>query len=401
MWWLAAALVILSGCSKSKDAGSGSEDAATPVSVTEAKRQPIEQVIRAEAILFPVKQASVVPKISAPVTRFLVERGDHVRQGQLLAVLENRDLAASAKEGKDLYEQAQANYENTRAAVIPEDVTKAATDVQAAKEALDAAKKVYESRVALVREGALAQKLADDAKVTMAQAQSAYETAAEHLKSLQNVGRREQLKSAAEQMAAANAHYEGAAAQAAYAEVRSPLTGVVADRPLNVGEVAGTGSALLSVVDISRVVARANVPVGEAAAIKAGRPATISGAGVELKGKVTVVSPAVDPNTTTVQVWVEAANPKEQLKPGTTVQVSVDAGAVPDAVVVPAAALMASDEGGEKVMVAGADGLAHEHKVEVGVRSGDEVQIVSGVNAGEEVITEGALGLDDKAKIRH
>lgn len=51
-------------------------------------------------------------------------------------------------------------------------------------------------------------------------------------------------------------------------------------------------------------------------------------------------------------------------------------------------------------MVAGADGLAHERKVEVGVRSGDDVQILSGVKPGEQVITEGGLGLDDKSKIQ-
>jgi len=78
----------------------------------------------------------------------------------------------------------------------------------------------------------------------------------------------------------------------------------------------------------------------------------------------------------------------------------VDAGEIPDAIVVPVSALLASESGGEKIMVAGSDGLAHEHGVQVGVRSGDDVQIVSGVNSGEQVITEGGLGLDDKAKIQ-
>jgi multidrug efflux pump subunit AcrA (membrane-fusion protein) len=81
------------------------------------------------------------------------------------------------------------------------------------------------------------------------------------------------------------------------------------------------------------------------------------------------------------------------------VQVSIDAGEIPDAVVIPAAALLASDEGGEKVMIAGKDGLAHEQKVDVGIRSGDDVQILNGVKPGDQVITQGGLGLDDKAKI--
>jgi HlyD family secretion protein len=163
---------------------------------------------------------------------------------------------------------------------------------------------------------------------------------------------------------------------------------------------ASSSSAIVSVVDLSRVVARASIPVAQAAVIRVGRPATISNGTVELAGKVTVVSPAVDPNTTTVQVWVEATNTGERLKLGSTVQISIDAEQIPDALVVPASALLPSDEGGEKVMVAGADGLAHERAIKAGIRSGDDVQIVSGVNAGERVITQGGLGLDDKAKIQ-
>ena len=159
-------------------------------------------------------------------------------------------------------------------------------------------------------------------------------------------------------------------------------------------------SAIVSVVDLSRVVARASIPVQQAASIRVGKPAAISSGSVELAGKVTVVSPAVDPNTTTVQVWVEAPNAGERLKLGSTVRILIDAEQIPDAIVVPAAALLPSDEGGEKVMVAGTDGLAHERAVKAGIRSGDEVQILSGVSAGDKVITQGGLGLDDKAKIR-
>ncbi|MBV9297333.1 MAG: efflux RND transporter periplasmic adaptor subunit, partial [Acidobacteriaceae bacterium] len=374
-----ACLLLLAGCSgkpKTEGDAGGESQPATPVQVATAKRDAIQHIITAEAILYPVKQASIVPKISAPVQRFLVQRGDHVREGQLLAVLENRDLAAAAQESKDLYQQAQAAYQTTSAATMPEDLTKAQTDVQSARQTLDAATKVYENRQTLLREGALAQKLVDDAKVAMVQAQSQFETAQQHLKSLQTVARPEQLKSAQAQMEAAKAHYQSAEAQLSYAEVRSPITGVVSDRPLNVGEMASTGSAVISVVDIYRVVARANVPVHEAAAIQTGRPATISGPGGEVSGRVTVVSPAVDPNTTTVEIWVEAPNPGERLKPGVTVQISINANEIENAIVVPAAALLSSEEGGDKVMVAGSDSLAHERKIQVGVRSGDEVQIL-------------------------
>jgi len=235
--------------------------------------------------------------------------------------------------------------------------------------------------------------------VLLVQAQSQFDTAKQHLDSLRSAGQTAQLKSSEAQASAAKAHYESSAAQSSYSEVRSPISGVIADRGVNVGDVAGSGAALFSIVDISRVVARANVPVNEAAMLRRGQSAVIKVPGAEAAGKVTVVSPAVDANTTTVQVWVEAANQGEQLKLGSTATVRIQAGDVNDAVIVPVSALLASDEGGEKVMVASADGTAQERKVETGIRSGDDVQIVSGLKAGEKVIVRGGLGLDDKAKI--
>ena len=390
----------LAGCS-GKPAGKAEAPAepVVPVEVATVTTESISQIVTAPAVLFPVNQANVMPKISAPIRRFLVNRGDHVKQGQVLAVLESRDLAASAQESKNLYEQAQAVYQTTTGATMPEDLTKAQSDLRSAQQQYEAAKKVYDSRVALVREGALAQKLADDAKVAMVQAQAGVETTQRHLTSLQTVARPEQLKGGQAQVDAAKARWQGADAQLSYAEIRSPISGVVSDRPLSPGEIANSGTALISIVDISQVVARANIAVKEAAAIRVGKVATISGPGGEVTGRVTVVSPAVDPSTTTVEVWVQAANPGERLKPGVTVQVAIRAAEIPDATVVPSAAILSLEEGGEKVMVVGADSLAHEKKIKVGARDGDKVQLLEGANAGERVITSGGLGLEDKVKV--
>jgi HlyD family secretion protein len=395
---LLALFLLLGSCSKAPETTPA--EAVAPVQVATVKRDSMPEIVTAGAVLYPYRQANIVPKISAPVQRFLAQRGDHVREGQLLAVLESSDLKAAASESEALYHQAQATYQGTTASTMPDDLTKAQADVAFASESLDAAKRLLENRRALLKQGALAQKLVDDADVAMVQARSQFETAQQHLKSLQTVGQGEQLKSARAQMEAAQAHYQSAQAQAAFAEVRSPISGVISDRALNIGEMAGSGSALFSIVDISRVVARANIPVHQAALIRVGKSATISGPGGELSGKVTVVSPAVDPSTTTVEIWVEAANTGEKLTPGITVKISINAGEIRNALVVPAAALLNSDEGGEKVMVAGSDSLAHEQKVEVGVRSGDDVQILSGVKEGDKVIVDGALGLEDKAKIQ-
>jgi HlyD family secretion protein len=174
---------------------------------------------------------------------------------------------------------------------------------------------------------------------------------------------------------------------------------VVADRAVYPGEMAVSGTPLVSIVDISDIVARANVPVKDAGYIKVGRPARIAGPDGDIPGVVTVVSPSVDPTTTTVQVWVRAANPGEKLKPGGTVRVAIIAETIQNTIVVPATALLNSDDGGQKVMVVDKDSIAHERAVSLGVRQGDRVQILSGIQEGDQVVTSGGLGLEDKAKV--
>src|SRR5262249_21973269 len=151
------------------------------------------------------------------------------------------------------YEQTQAAHQALIRGTVVEDKTKAQNDVQAAQQTYDAAKKVYENRGALQKEGALAQKLVDDAKVAMVQAQSQLETAKRHLEVLNQVSQQEAIRSAEAQVNAAKAHYENAAVQVSYAQVRSPINGVVADRPIYPGEMPQSGSPLISIVDISKI----------------------------------------------------------------------------------------------------------------------------------------------------
>jgi RND family efflux transporter MFP subunit len=405
--WLAAASVaipalLLASCGKSEKKEADEGEPPAQVQVDAVTRGPIDLIVEGDAVLYPVNQSNVTSKIAAPIRRVLVNRGDHVKSGQLLAELESRDLVASAEESRNQLDQAQAVLQTTSAATVPEDRTKALADVQADQQAFDAAKKVYDSRVELQKQGALAQKLVDDARVAMVQAQSQLETAQRHLQSVQQVTSSEQVKSAQAQVNGAKAHYDSLAAQVAFAEVRAPIGGIVSDRPVYPGETPQPGAPIVSIVDISKVVARANIAVKDAAPIQVGKPATITGPEGVLTGKVTVVSPEADPNTTTVQVWVEADNPGEKMKPGGTVHVSIRADLIKDTLLVPAAALLNSDEGGEKVMVItqkGKDSIAHERKVTVGVREGNRVQILGGVQEGEKVITSGGLGVDDNAKV--
>jgi HlyD family secretion protein len=394
-----ALCLLATGCAK-KEAVEA--ESMAPVEVTAVTQDSIRRVVEADAVLFAIDQASVMPKISAPVQKFLVNRGDHVRAGQLLALLENRDLVAAENAAKSQVDQAEANLRSTESASVPEAVMKAQTDVASYQEQLDAARRALESRQKLFQDGALARKSVDDAAVTYAQAKAQFETSSEHLRTFQSVGKQEQLKTAQAQVAAAQAQYRSAAAQVSYSEISSPIAGVIADRPLYAGEMAAPGSPLLTVMDTSRVVARANIPQALTASIRIGNAAAIHVADrqAEVPARVTVVSPATDPASTTLQVWAEAANPAERLKPGASVRLRIVTETIPRAVVIPAAAILPGEEGGAAVLVVSGDSTVHRKTIETGARDGGKVQILSGVSAGEQVVTAGGVGLDDNAKVR-
>jgi HlyD family secretion protein len=392
-------ILILAGCSKKTEAEA---EAPAPVQVTAVQQDTIRRTVAGDGTLWPRDQASVMPKIAAPVQRFMIQRGDHVKAGQLLAVLEARDLTATQAESRAQVVQAEANLRATQSATVPEAVVKAQTDVDAAKQTEEAAQRLVENRKKLLEQGALARKLVDDAQVAWSQAHSQYQAAQEHLRALQSVGKQEQIKTAAAQVEAARSHLQGAEAQIAYSQILSPISGVVADRPMYAGEMATPGTPLVTIMDISKVVARVNVPQNQVSSIKVGDPATITqpDSTQQIQGRVKIVSPATDAATTTVQVWIEIENPGERLKPGTSVHALIVTEAVKAAVVVPATAILPGEEGGTAVLVITPDNIAHRRPVQLGIREGDKVQILNGVRPGEEVVVVGGIGLDDKAKVK-
>ncbi|GAC1435066.1 MAG: efflux RND transporter periplasmic adaptor subunit [Terriglobales bacterium] len=398
-----AALLFLSlllspvGCSKEP----AEKEPTVPVQAAAVEKKEMQRKVSAQAVLFPLQQSAIVPKISAPVKAFHVKRGSRVHKGQVLATLENQDLAAAAQDSRGSYDQAQATYQITTAADLPQEMQKAQLDAEAAKKLMDAQEKIYASRQELFQQGAIPRKDLDQAGVDVTNSRNQYRIAQKHLEDLQAIGKQQALKGAAGQLESAKGKYLGAEAQLSYSHIRSPIDGVITDRPLYPGEMAAAGTPLLTVMDVSQVIAKAHIPQPDAALLKIGDKATIEVPGMEkpVEGKVTVISPALDPNSTTVEVWVQAKNKGTSLKPGTSVNVSMLAKSFPDALAIPADAVLTAEDGSVSVMQVGSDNRAHKKNIKTGVRDGDDIQVVEGLKEGDKVVSPGAYGLPDNAKI--
>ena len=395
---LAAIACLLSGCKKN-DTVEASE---VTVQAEKAAVKPLTEYVNSESVLVPLAEAAIVPKISAPVKAFLVQRGAQVKQGQLLATLENADLDAAVRDSRGAMKQADAAYDITTKAGVVEDLQKAKLDLAQAKANLDVAQSVFNARDSLLKEGAIPRRDFETAQAGLVQAKAAYDIAEQHLNSLNTVSQNATIKNAEGARESAQGKYEAAQAALSYSEIRSPIAGVVTDRPLFPGEMANAGQAIITVMDVSTLIAKVHLSPDQASALRAGDEAAVAvpRKDTPIKGKVTLISPALDTGSTTLEVWVAVPNKSGRYKVGTSVHVSIAARTVQNALCIPNEALISSKAGDLSVMVIGANGVANQKTVKTGISDGHDTEILSGLSAGDQVVTQGAYGMDDGTKVK-
>jgi HlyD family secretion protein len=389
----------LQGCKKT-------DDSETATLVTVQAEHPeignISEHIMADATLSPLAQAAISPKITAPVRKFYVQRGSKVKAGQLLAVLENRDLAAQAMDSTGQYKAAEAAYDIQTKAQVPEDYSKAELDLAQAKAQLNLQEQITASREKLLKEGAIAGRDYDTAVAALVQARSAYDVAKNHYSSLQRVSREASVQQAQGQLSSAKGKYLAAEAQVVYSEIRSPIAGVVTDRPLFPGETVNSGSTLVTVMDTSALLAKVHLSQTVSQRLSVGDDATVQIPGMDepVAAKVSLISPALDPGSTTVEVWLRVDNKAGKYKAGTPVRTSIIGRTIPNAVKIPLSAVLTGQDGSKSAMVVGSDGVAHKKPIQLGINDGEDIQVTQGLTNTDVVITTGAYGLDDGTKVQ-
>ncbi len=404
-WQCASLLLSLSlifpltiGCRKKQEEA---PEVLVAVQAAHPTQGSISEQIAADAILAPISLAAISPRISAPIREEYVQRGVRVRRGQLLVSLDDRDLKGNAMDSSGAVVSAQANYTATTQTTIPEEVKKAELDITQAKANLDVASRTARERQALYKQGALSGREADAAYAAEVQAQAAYDAARHHAELLQQTTRLTDKQAAQGQLTSAQGKLENAQAQASFAILRSPIDGVVTDRPLFPGETAAAGTPVVTVMDTSSLLAKLHLAQASAQKLSLGHPAKITIAGMEdpVDATVSFISPALDPGSTTVEVWLKLPNSAGRLKVGTPVHVMMQGMTVSNAMQLPATAIVPGEDGGTNVVVVAADGTTKKQPVRLGIRTLDAVQIVSGLSLGDNVVIQGGYGLDNGTKV--
>lgn len=184
--------------------------------------------------------------------------------------------------------------------------------------------------------------------------------------------------------------------QLSYSQIRAPISGVVAARHIKVGNTLSAGDIAFDITDNSQLQAKIHVPQDELSRLKAEQRASLFFDALpdqRFQGTVQRVSPTVDTQTGTVRITVAVNDPDNQLRPGMFGRFNIVYDQRDGAVLIPAVAVIQEDKHASVYVVE--DGIAHRRNVETGYVNQDQVEIVNGVTAGDQVVTVGQLGLRD------
>src|SRR5689334_23630261 len=374
------------------------------VKVAKAEKGTIAAPVTAVGTIWPREKADVSAKVSAQIKSMALLKNKVVRAGQIIAVLESRDLQAQRAEAVAALNQARANERSVITGTIPKTNAEDQKALNDARAKVNNARALYDRRRGLYERGGISKKDLEASQLDLTTAEDelrlAQQTVALRGGSLNPNDR----ALAAAKTAEAQQHVATLDAQLSYATIRAPITGIVTDQFQYEGEFASAGGKLVTIADISTVIVKAPFSDTVAAQLKVGDTVSVlptDTSAEEMHGQVTLLSRSTDPTSRTVEVWVTLANEGGRLRANGAAQVTIFANSKDDAIVVPASAvtLEASNADEGTVMVVDAQGVAHETKVTVGIRSADKIEIVEGLKGGETVVIEGNYALPDGTKV--
>jgi RND family efflux transporter MFP subunit len=363
------------GCTGRAESRAGVEQPRR-VQVTRAEKRRIPRTVVAVGTLAAEDRAELGFKVPGRIDRWNVDLGSRVTAGSVLAELDARDYELRRDRARAALEQARARLGLPVAGdddgLEPDDVG----IVRQAKARLDQATVNLDRSRELHEEGILAQAELDATEAAFKVAQSVHNDALEEVNNRRGIlaERRSDLALAQQQLTDTS--------------LRAPFSGAVQQRRANLGEYVAAGAPVLTLVKLTPLRLRLDVPEREALNVRAGQDVAVrtEGAAEAWPGRIVRLSPAIEEANRSLIVEAEVDNSRGLLRPGSFARAEIVTESGGDAVVVPASSVVLF-AGIEKVVTV-KDGKAQERPVTTGRRAGDAVEILSGLQHGETVVVK-------------
>jgi len=391
--------VSLSGCGKDKKASAPSADAtAINVSVYKAEKTSIEDTVTYTGEIKASESTVVSSKVSGIAKAVYGEVGDYVQEGEALVQIDDTDYRNQYNQVKASYESALAQYNTITNGTAQQTKLQLEAALNSAKLEYNNAKINLDNQKVLYENGAIS-KVAYDAAVTR------YESAQINLNTAQSnydltvgVVLSENKATAQAALNSASAALQSAKTALENTVVRAPISGYISNRVANKGQMVAQGTEVVSIKSTQVVDAQINLTEAVIPLVQVGTKAIVNvkSAGVEnIEGVVTTLSPVKDSRTGMYVVRVSIDNYDGLLKDGMFADITLTLSDNPDALVIPAEAVL-EDEDGNKYVYIAKKNTAKRIDVKVGIITDEYAEIASGLDAGDKVITSGKEYLSDK-----
>jgi HlyD family secretion protein len=416
--------VVSSGCGKSPPtataaSGQSSEEPPARVAVVKPQRKLLERRCEQPGEIAASEETPIYAKVAGYINTLNVDIGDKITQGQVLAVISVPELMEELKQKAAVVVQSEAQIAQANAAV---DVAQAAIETAEAKVAAAQAaiakttadvdrwqsesKRVDE----MAEKSAVTRKVADETLNQLRAAEGAKQEAQAQVNSAQAgvhearaklAAAKADAEAATARLAVASADHDRTAALAEYTTIRAPYDGSVTQRNIHTGHyvqpaVTGRDQPLLVVSHSEVVRVVLYVPETDAGLIKQGDDAMVRIQSLNNKQFTTTVkrvATALDNTTRTERAEIELDNSEGELLPGMYCYVSIVVGKRPDALVIPTTALLVDQ--GKPYCLAVVDGKIAKLPLGLGLRTGSEVEVLSGLSGDEAIVAKNPASLHD------
>ena len=385
------AALALAGC------GHGGHPTGPPplnVDVASAARKTIATYITLDGQVAPLEQSTLSFQQSGPISAILVNVGDRVHTGQLLAQIDASTLRAQLAQAQAVAAQQAASAQGAQVG-LPVAAQQNNSALATAKASLANAQLIYNQNVQLFKQGYVSQAALEAARSSYVQAQSAYQNAQIGLRS--TVVGAQNVKASVAGAQAAQAQANVLSTEIGQTALYAPFNGVITARMMDPGAMASPSQAVLAISRVDNVWININVPDEDLSYVRPGALVTFQSSsltGKNFQGRVTTVNAVPTQGTLSYLARIRMSNVGDVLRGGMLVVATLPKQRAQGAIVVPRSAIAQTAKGSVVYVVSGSK--AQEVPVQVGVQTNTESQIISSqVQPGTKVITTRPDALHD------
>ncbi|MBM7624514.1 efflux RND transporter periplasmic adaptor subunit [Sporohalobacter salinus] len=382
-----------------KDRGQNQSNNGIPVETISVQKGKIINYITVTGTAEAVQSAQLTPQLQKTVKKVLVESGDRVHAGEKLIQLDQEDIKAKINEARAGLETAKAGLEELLAGTRGEEINRLKAQVKQAKANYHQAERDYQRYKKLFDKDAISRQQFESAKTKYISAKNNYESLQESLKMAQKGPTKEQIKTQWTKVQQARAQLETAQLNLDKTKITAPFNGLVAEVNTEEGEMVST-QPIVTILNLNSIEIQTYVSEKNINKLDIGQQVEVNFNALDnnLKGRIKNISPALNQKEQGFPVKIKVNNNENLIKSGMYAEIKMKTDQRSGNLVILKQSLLR--ENGSEYIFGIENNRAVKKKVKTGLTTTTRVEVMSGIKAGEKIITKGAEQVTDGYKVR-